>query len=206
MGKYVIVKGVLIYKESRHNRTYRKKDTKFIEKKKMTEMRNVMAVIIISIIAGYFAKTNEQYIEAQGVKSADVTVEDVAPKEIEGAEVGEVTITAEAPAVDYSGIPYMVKESKVMEISAYSELDSCHYPTKDGCLTASGKVAEVGMVATNLYPFGTKLRINGQIYTVEDRISKRFNDRVDIYQGYGQRAHDQAIEFGIQHLEVEIIN
>jgi 3D (Asp-Asp-Asp) domain-containing protein len=62
------------------------------------------------------------------------------------------------------------------------------------------------MVATNLYPFGTKLRIDGKVYTVEDRISKRYNNRIDRFMGYGQRAHDQAIEFGIQHLEVEIIN
>ena len=190
MGKYVVVKGLLIYKEEqKHNKTYKKKDTKFVEKKKMKDLKTMMAVIFITILAGYFTKTNELYIEAS-----------------EGVEVGEVTITAEAPAVDYSGIPYMVKESKVMEISAYSELDSCHYPTKEGCLTASGKIAEVGMVATNLYTFGTKLRINGEIYTVEDRISKRYNDRIDRFMGYGQRAHDEAIEFGIQHLQVEIIN
>ena len=104
---------------------------------------------------------------------------------------------------DYTGIPYM---SKTMEVSAYSELDSCHYPTREGCLTASGKIAEVGMVATNLYDFGTILLIDGKEYTVEDRISKRYNNRIDIFQGYGKRAYYAAIDFGVKNLEVKQLN
>jgi len=181
-----------VLRAKRHNRTYKNKPTKFVKNENMKEAVKTVTFLVCTVLIGViieaFPATNNIEILAAG------------------AEVGEVTITAEAPAVDYSGIPYMVKESKVMEISAYSELDSCHYPTKGGCLTASGKIAEVGMVATNLYTFGTKLRINGEIYTVEDRISKRYNDRIDRFMGYGQRAHDEAIEFGIQHLEVEIIN
>ena len=93
-----------------------------------------------------------------------------------------------------------------MEISYYSELDSCHYPTNDGCLTASGKIAEVGMVATNLYSFGTRLLIDGKEYVVEDRISKRYNNRIDIFVGYGQRAYNQAKESGIKKYKVSVIN
>ena len=94
-------------------------------------------------------------------------------------------------------------KGKVMEISAYSELDSCHYPTADGeCLVASGKIAKVGMVASNLYPFGTKLEIDGKIYTVEDRTAKKYSHRVDLFEGYGKEAHQRALKKGIQYKEV----
>lgn len=97
-------------------------------------------------------------------------------------------------------------ENKTNAISAYSELDSCHYPSSKGCFTASGKIARVGMVATNLYPFGTKLKIGNKIYIVEDRVSKKYNNRYDIFMGYGEEAHQEALKFGIQYLPVEIIN
>jgi 3D (Asp-Asp-Asp) domain-containing protein len=155
------------------------------------------------MIGGYAVFSTSNYIvlevEAEGVKSADVVVEDVAP-------------------TSYEGIPYMEREEPedftesvwksigTMEISSYSEKDSCHYPTKGGCLVASGKVAKVGMVATNLYPFGTRLMIDGEIYIVEDRISKRFNNRIDIFQGYGDEAYKNAKEFGIKHLDVKVLN
>jgi 3D (Asp-Asp-Asp) domain-containing protein len=143
-------------------------------------------------------------VEAEGVKSADVVVEDVAP-------------------VSYEGISYMEREEPedftesvwtsigTMTISHYSELDSCHYPTyKNGyrqCLVASGKIAKVGMVATNLYPFGTRLMIDGEVYIVEDRIAKRYgNTRIDIFVGYGDEAHENAIKWGIKKLEVKVLD
>ncbi len=91
-------------------------------------------------------------------------------------------------------------------ISWYSELDSCHYPTKGGCLTASGKIAKYGMVATNLYPFGTKIRIEGLgVFTVEDRISKRYNNRIDVWVGYGKEANVKAKQMGLQTKLVEVL-
>ena len=94
-------------------------------------------------------------------------------------------------------------KGKVMEISFYSELDSCHYRTPEGCLTSSGKIAKVGMVATNLFPFGTKLLIGGQEYIVEDRISKRYGQtRIDVFCGMGEEAYQTALKKGIQYKEV----
>lgn len=128
----------------------------------------------------------------------------------------------EAVNTDYSGIPYMERvevndytedewESVgTMTISHYSELDSCHYPTyKNGyrqCLAASGKIIKVGMVATNLYPFGTRLMIDGQIYIVEDRISEQYRNRIDIFVGYGEDSYKLAKELGIQQAEVKVLS
>lgn len=92
-----------------------------------------------------------------------------------------------------------------MEISFYSSVDSCHYPTEDGCLTASGKIAEVGMVASNLYTFGTRLLIDGQEYVVEDRTAQRYSHRIDIWVGMGEEAHQTALANGLQYLKVKVL-
>lgn len=86
------------------------------------------------------------------------------------------------------------------EVTKYSSVESCFYPVKDKCLVASGKIAEVGMIAMNNVPFGTKVEIQGKTYTVEDRIAKRFGDRIDIFSGYGEEAHRSALEWGIRSL------
>lgn len=97
-------------------------------------------------------------------------------------------------------------EKEVREVTAYSELDSCHYPKGSKCLTASGKIAEVGMVACprNL-ALGTKVELLGGIYTCEDRLVKRYDNRIDVFMGYNQEGYDNAKKFGKQKLEIEII-
>lgn len=95
---------------------------------------------------------------------------------------------------------------RMATISFYSAIDSCHYPAKGGCLTASGKIAKYGMVATNLYPFGTKIKIEGLgVFTVEDRISKRFNNRIDVWVGCGKEANVKAKQMGLQNKRIEIL-
>lgn len=77
------------------------------------------------------------------------------------------------------------------------------------CIGASGKdickiLASGGkVVAANFVPLGSKLRINGEVYTVEDRMNKRYPNRVDIAMKLDEKK--RAISFGTQVLEVEII-
>ena len=49
-------------------------------------------------------------------------------------------------------------------------------------VTCQGKKLKNGMVASNVYPLGTKIRINGKIFTVSDRGGKNFNhsNRLDV--------------------------
>ena len=49
-------------------------------------------------------------------------------------------------------------------------------------VTCQGKELKNGMVASNIYPLGTKIRINGKIFTVSDRGGKNFNhsNRLDV--------------------------
>jgi len=90
-----------------------------------------------------------------------------------------------------------------MITTAYSEYDSCHYA---GCKMASGKRAYIGAVACpRKWKLGTKVKINGIIYTCEDRYNKNLGDRIDIFQGYGDLAYNQAKQYGKQNLLIYII-
>ena len=83
------------------------------------------------------------------------------------------------------------------------EVDVTHYCACSLCcgenaagITASGKPVAEGMVAmSSYYPFGTKIEINGVMYTVEDRGGSGIEndiDRVDIYVP----DHQQALRLG----------
>lgn len=90
------------------------------------------------------------------------------------------------------------------ELSSYTlDINVTHYCACKICCgsnasghTASGKRVAEGMIATSsYYPFGTKFRINGILYTVEDRGGYEIENsihRVDIYVP----DHNQALKMG----------
>jgi len=69
-------------------------------------------------------------------------------------------------------------------------------------ITASNQKVQEGIVANNCLPFGTKIKLNGKIYEVQDRMHGRYGcDNFDIYM----HDYSKAINFGIQPLKYEII-
>lgn len=168
--------------------------------------RTIIILIAITVSGSYIATAKNSFTIQGG---SDKVVQ--AGLSATQDEVGVVDNSTPIAPVELQGSAVILTLDDstslgIKEVSSYSELDSCHYPAKGGCLTSSGRIAKLGMVATNLHPFGTKLRIGNEIYIVEDRISKRFNHRYDIWMGTGEKAYKQALNFGIQYLEVEIIN
>jgi 3D (Asp-Asp-Asp) domain-containing protein len=88
------------------------------------------------------------------------------------------------------------------KVTAYSEYDSCHYKN---CAMATTNRAYKGAIACpREYELYTKVRIEGKVYTCEDRTNKDLNGRWDIFMGYGQESYDRALTFGIKTLTVEI--
>ncbi len=88
-------------------------------------------------------------------------------------------------------------------VTAYSsspwETDDTPY------LTASGTTVRDGIVATNILPFGTKIRLSSlygdKIFIVEDRMNSKKGYHVDIwYPSYWE-----AKQFGVKLAEMEII-
>lgn len=72
-------------------------------------------------------------------------------------------------------------------------------------IAASGNYVYFGTAASNFLPFGTKFRIpevfGSQIFIVEDRMNKRFNDRIDIWFP----TKEEAKKFGKRYLKIEIL-
>ena len=66
--------------------------------------------------------------------------------------------------------------------------------------TAYGIKVHQGIIANNQHSFGTKVEIDGKIYTLEDRMNKRFPKRWDIWF----ESCDEAIHFGIQTKQIKI--
>lgn len=88
-----------------------------------------------------------------------------------------------------SGTPYTME----VEVTHYCPCQQCNGNSL--AMSASGKPLAVGMVAMSTkYPFGTRISINGKIYTVEDRGGAEFNDihRVDIFVN----SHEEALRLG----------
>jgi 3D (Asp-Asp-Asp) domain-containing protein len=89
-------------------------------------------------------------------------------------------------------------------VTAYSSTPS---QTDDSpFITASNKHVRDGIVANNMLPFGTKIRIpelyGDKIFVVEDRMNKRMgNHRFDIWFS----SYKEAKTFGVKTVEIEIL-
>lgn len=90
-----------------------------------------------------------------------------------------------------------------VDVTGYSS--SPEETDADPFITASGKYVRQGVVAANFLPIGTKIRFperfGNQIFVVEDRMNKRFYDKVDIWF----ETKDEAKKFGVQTLQIEIL-
>lgn len=72
-------------------------------------------------------------------------------------------------------------------------------------ITASGTTVRDGIVATNLLPFGTKVRLpslfGDKVFTVEDRMHSRYPDRLDVWFS----EYENAKQFGKRYAIVEVV-
>ena len=91
-------------------------------------------------------------------------------------------------------------EEKLGIFTAYTadEAQTDSSPT----ITASNQTVREGFIANNCLPFGTKVRIDGKIFEVQDRMNERYGcDNFDIYM----IEYSDAIKFGRQAMTYEII-
>lgn len=92
----------------------------------------------------------------------------------------------------------------VMDITGYSS--SPDETDANPWLTAMNTVPRFGIVATNDLPFGTKIKISeifgDQVFVVEDRMNRRFKNRLDIW--FPSKL--QALRFGFwDNILVEVV-
>lgn len=72
-------------------------------------------------------------------------------------------------------------------------------------ITASGVRVADGIIASNILPFGTKVQIpaffGDKIFTVEDRMSKRIKNTIDIWMP----TREKAIIFGSRAADIMVL-
>lgn len=71
-------------------------------------------------------------------------------------------------------------------------------PTASGVMPVAGRTIAVD---TSIIPFGTEVVINGHTYVAEDTGGAIKGNRIDIYFD----SHEEALNFGVQWLEVKIL-
>lgn len=125
------------------------------------------------------------------IESTEITVNNLR------LQLDDMVKEREALSIEYHRLREQVSRggSRVhtMECTAY---------THTGYLTASGTYPVAGRtVASNDFPLGTRLRINGNIYIVEDT-GGMGNGVIDIFMD----SHSECVEFGRQTLQVEILH
>lgn len=106
---------------------------------------------------------------------------------------------------DTWGILYYsrIAKRKTVMMTAYSstpdQTDSTPF------ITASGTRVRDGIVAANFLPFGAKIKIpqlfGDKVFVVEDRMNKRYTERVDIW--FSTRR--DARQFGIKKAEIVVL-
>ncbi len=121
-------------------------------------------------------------------------------KEIQ--KVGVDTDESE-PVIELPKRPETIKTMRV-DATAYTsrpqETDASPF------ITADGSVVRDGIIATNVLPFGTRVRIpsiyGDKIFEVHDRMNARYSYRIDVWMDDVQEMREFGIKRGI---EIEIV-
>lgn len=91
---------------------------------------------------------------------------------------------------------------KIFKVTAYCPCSKCCGKFASG-YTSSGTKATEGrtVAASTQFSFGTKLLINGNTYTVEDRGGAIQGNKIDVYFN----THAEAIAWGVKYLPVQVV-
>ncbi len=154
-------------------------------------------VVLASILVGplnLFAAANKS-IEADAYLQQESKVASTA------IEKSAVIITGNDSFLGESS-PVIWKNIGKSKITAYSSTVGQTDDTP--FIMASGNYVYDGAIAANFLPLGTKVRFpelfGDKVFTVEDRMNKRFQDRIDIWI----ESRSEALSFGMKYTIVEI--
>lgn len=114
----------------------------------------------------------------------------------------KVNNDTQKPAVEIKKVDD-VYFTKVVTLTAYSS--TVDQTDDTPFITANGSHVHNGTIAANFLKFGTRVRIpeyfGDRVFIVEDRTHPRYGDRVDIWM----ETRQQALNFGIRKLKIEVL-
>jgi 3D (Asp-Asp-Asp) domain-containing protein len=130
--------------------------------------------------------------------NADATVEKKAVSLEIAAMQNETKDYGAFPKSDVRGPSYTVTVQMSAYTSRVQETDDSPF------ITASGTHVRFGVVASNMFPIGTRIKIptfyGDQIFVVEDRMNKRYFKNVDIWMD----DLAEAKQFGRRNVSIEV--
>lgn len=102
----------------------------------------------------------------------------------------------------YSRTGVTTAQPGVYKVTAYCACVKCCGKTNG--ITASGARATANhtVAAPRTFAFGTRVRIGGREYVVEDRGGAIQGNRIDVYMN----SHQEALAWGVRYLQLEIID
>jgi 3D (Asp-Asp-Asp) domain-containing protein len=124
--------------------------------------------------------------------------------------LAQSTPTFHKPQVLATKAPEESVKKRWVRLTAYAPLDPgaeegmCF--SGNPMITASGTYVRDGIVAANFLSFGTEIKIpslfGDKVFTVEDRMSSRYTNTVDVLVS----SKREALNFGIKRAYIEILN
>ena len=128
---------------------------------------------------------------------------DLAGMMAEAPEIASVATIQPAEASTVNPEPKTQETTKSEATGEFSAYNSEENQTdSDPYTMASGKRVYAGAVANNCLPFGTKIKVNGKVKVIEDRMNSRYGcEHFDIWMA----EYDDAIAFGRKTMTYEVI-
>lgn len=192
-----------------------------ITEKIITEQVSIPFETITKNVAGTSTNTTNKVLQQgkEGIKEVTYKVKYQNDVEIERTvlsetviqepvdkivQVNKVVSSRSSTVSRTSGTPSTTPQTngEIFKITAYCSCAKCCGKTNG--ITAAGTKATAGrtVAASSKYPIGTKLNINGHVYTVEDRGGAINGNKIDIYVN----SHAEALAWGVKYLPVSVVN
>ena len=191
-----------------------------ITEKIITEQVSIPFETITKNTAGTTTDTTSKVLQEgkEGIKEVTYKVKYQNDVEIERITLSETVIqepvnkivqvnkkvTSRGSSTSRTSLPSTTASTsgQIYKITAYCPCSKCC--GKSNGITASGTKATAGrtVAASSNFALGTKLNINGHIYTVEDRGGAINGNKIDIFVN----SHSEALAWGVRYLPVSVAN
>ena len=193
-----------------------------ITEKILVEVQTIPFETVTKNVANGSTNTTDKVLQEgkEGKKEVTYKVKYQNDAEIERTEISSVVIEEPVDKIvqvravtnrstrttTTASTPVTTSESGISlgtyKITAYCGCAKCC--GKSTGRTASGAYARANhtIAAPGNFAFGTKLKINGVVYTVEDRGGAINGKKIDVYFS----SHSAAIAFGVKYANVELLN
>ena len=138
-------------------------------------------------------------VEIEKTLISEIVVEEPVNKIVQVTQI--VTSRASSLPRTSTEVASVPEGATTYKITAYCPCSKCC--GKATGRTASGTQATAGrtVAASSKFAFGTKLNINGHVYTVEDRGGAINGNKIDIFVN----SHSEALQWGVRYLPVSVV-